>query len=117
MKSIMAGESSLAEQGVPSFSYFPADKATPLLFALTRRLDDLETELPKIFAGRTLSMESIFQQHNIDTPYIEKNYKIALGNLEAAGSIVCSPAAKDRKIMKGERTFANHVLVTFPGKM
>lgn len=116
MKSIMASESSLAEQGVPSLSYFPADKATPLLFALSRKLDDLEADLPKKFAGQTLSMGDIFERHNIDTPYIEKNYKIALSNLEAAGKISCNPPAQDRKVMKGERTFADRVLVTFPRK-
>ncbi len=45
MKEIMAHESSEQEQGVPSFEYSPASKNFPLLFALSRPLDDLEESL------------------------------------------------------------------------
>jgi len=53
MKEIMAAESSLHEQGVPSFHYSPADIRFPLLFELNRPLDDLEEMLLTGFAGRT----------------------------------------------------------------
>jgi hypothetical protein len=114
MKDIMASESSLAEQGVPSFSYFPADKATPLLFALTRKLDDLEDELPRRFAGKSLTMREIVDKHHIDTPYIEKNYRAVLNKLEVNGRIVCEPPAQKRPTRNGERTFAERTLVKFP---
>jgi hypothetical protein len=32
-------------------------------------------------------MIDIYKAHNVDTPYIRKNYKDALGRLEAAGKI------------------------------
>jgi three-Cys-motif partner protein len=41
MKDIMAKESSSREQGVPSFEYNPATRQQPLLFELSRPLDDL----------------------------------------------------------------------------
>jgi hypothetical protein len=41
MKEIMAKESSVVEQGVPSSTYSPAAQSTPLLFALSRPLNDL----------------------------------------------------------------------------
>jgi hypothetical protein len=108
MKEIMAGESSSENQGVPTFEYNPADSRQPLLFELVRPLDDLEGLLLAKFAGRTLPMLQIFEEHNVDTPYIKRNYKDALLQLEAAGKIVTNP----NKRRAG--TFGDKVLVTFP---
>jgi len=69
---IMAGESSKSEQGVASFEYSPADARQPLLFAMSRPLDDLEQMLLTKFAGRTITFDQVYQEHNIGTPYIEK---------------------------------------------
>jgi hypothetical protein len=49
----MAKQCSKADQGVPSFSYCPADRKYPLLFELTRPLDDLDGMLHEAFAGQT----------------------------------------------------------------
>jgi hypothetical protein len=108
MKEIMAKESSSTEQGVPSLTYSLADETMPLLFALSRPLDDLQTLLLKHFAGQTLKMVEVYEQHNVDTPYIKKNYKDVLIKLEKAGVIEARPA----KRRKG--TFADDVVVTFP---
>ena len=116
MKEIMAKESSEQMQGVPSFEYNPATLQQPLLFELTRPLDELETMLLGTFSGRTLSMKEIYDQHHVGKPYIRKNYKIALGNLEAQGRIVADPPANRRKKRKGEITFADSVKVVFPAK-
>jgi three-Cys-motif partner protein len=45
MKGVMARESSKKEQGVAAFEYGPADKEYPLLFEMSRPLDDLKTKL------------------------------------------------------------------------
>jgi three-Cys-motif partner protein len=58
MKEIMARESSEHEQGVRSFEYSPASKKFPLLFALSRPLDDLEGSLLVDFAGQKLPWKS-----------------------------------------------------------
>lgn len=108
MKDIMAKESSVTDQGVPSFSYSPADASMPLLFSLARPLDALREELQKSFSGKTLSMKQIYEQHSVDTPFISKNYKEALLVLESMKKIQTNPAQRK----KG--TFADHVLVTFP---
>lgn len=68
------------------------------------------------FAGRTLTMEEIYEQHHVDTPYISSNYKDALNVLEDRGLIICDPPAESRPMRKGKRTFADHVRVTFPSK-
>lgn len=108
MKDIMAKESSVADQGVPSFTYSPADASTPLLFSLARPFDGLKDELPKMFAGETLSMKEIYEQHSVDTPFIKKNYKDALLALEVEGRIKANPDKRKKD------TFADHVMVTFP---
>lgn len=114
MKQIMAAESSVTDQGVASFTYSPADESTPLLFSLSRPLDALEGLLLRAFAGRHLTMKQIFERHQVDTPYLEKNYKDALRNLEAAGKITCDPPANKRLKRQGQVTFADHVMVHFP---
>jgi len=113
MKEIMAKESSEQTQGVPSFEYNPATLQQPLLFELTRPLDQLESMLLDNFSGKTMTMVEIYDQHHQGKPYIKKNYKTALSNLESQGKItVHSP--EDKKRRKG--TFADDLKVTFPVK-
>jgi three-Cys-motif partner protein len=110
MKGIMARESSSTTQGVSSFEYNPADKRQPLLFDLSRPVDDLADNLVRTFAGQTLTMREVYERHNVDTPYIDKNYKQVLLQLEDEGRITTNPPQAKRK--KG--TFGNNVVVTFP---
>jgi hypothetical protein len=114
MKGIMAKESSSADQGVPSFAYNPADRKFPALFELTRPLDDLAGMLFAAFAGQTLSVKEVFEGHHIGRPYVLENYKAVLKNLEAAGSIACSPPSTARPKRHGEPTMADAVRVEFP---
>ncbi len=114
MKDIMAGQSSEAAQGVASFEYIPADQVQPLLFDLTRPLDDLEVMLLNEFASRTLRMVDIYEQHHVGKRYIKRNYKQVLVRLEAAGKIGTNPPAARRPKRGGEVTFADDVVVTFP---
>lgn len=108
MKEIMAKESSTHDEGVASLEYSPAAANTPLLFSLQRPLERLAGDLLTAYAGRTLTMEQVYDGHHVDTPFISRNYKDALLTLEAKGSIVTDPAKRRRG------TFANDVRVTFP---
>lgn len=112
MKNIMAKESTDLEQGVPSFEYNPASRRQPLLFEYSRPLDDLAEILLTNFAGKTMTREQIYNQHNVGTKYIEKNYREILIKLETDGKIQTDPPADKRR----RGTFANHVKVTFPFK-
>jgi three-Cys-motif partner protein len=114
MKDIMAKESSRTEQGVPTLEYNPADARFPLLFELSRPLDDLAEMLLSEFAGQTLTMQEVHRKHHVGRRFIERNYKDALRILEAQGQIITDPPAKDRIKRKGQVTFADHVRVTFP---
>lgn len=116
MKDIMAKYSSLHEQGVPTFEYSIADYRFPLLFELSRPLDDLYDMLLNDFAGQTLKHVDIFRKHNIGKRYVERNYREILIKLEADGKIITDPSANKRRKRKGEVTFGKNVEVTFPGK-
>lgn len=109
MKEVMAKQSSKVDQDVPTFRYCPADRRYRLLFELNRPLDDLGDMLLRDFAGRSLTMGEIFDQHNVGRPYLSKNYKTVLGTLEAEGKIIADPPASKRR----GTSFANHVRVTF----
>jgi three-Cys-motif partner protein len=110
MKDIMAKESSTEDQGVPSLTYSPADWSMPLLFSLQRPLDQLRASLLTDFAGQEVSVAHIYERHSVDTPYVIKNYKETLKQLEAEGKVVVRSLQGIRR--KG--TFADHLLVGFP---
>jgi hypothetical protein len=114
MKDIMAGESSEQDQGVPTFEYSPASERFPLLFELSRPLDELEDMLLSDFAGQKLSMQAIYEQHSVGRRYIKRNYKKALTNLEAAQKICADPPAHKRPMRDGVATFGDNVVITFP---
>jgi hypothetical protein len=116
MKKVMAGESSSSQQGVPSFEYNPADKEQPLLFELTWPLDELEGMLLRTFAGKTMTMEQIYDEHNVGRRYTDTNYKDVLKKMELAGKIIANPPHTARRKVKGEVTFADAVEVKFPAR-
>jgi len=116
LKEIMAGESSVAEQDVPSFNYSPADASMALLFSFNSPLDQLENMLLQDFAGQTLTMQEIYEKHSINRRYIKNNYKNALLNLEKSGKLLANPPMAATPPNKGRKsgTFADSVIVTFP---
>lgn len=111
MKDIMAKESSTEDQGVPSLTYSPADATMPLLFSLNDPSDELKASLLETFAGQELSVDDIYERHSIDTPYVLKNYKEILMQLDEEG-IIRVRSLRGGKRRKG--TFASHLLVCFP---
>lgn len=108
MKEIMAKESSSAEQGVAKFEYNPTNNNTnqQLLFKLSRPLEELGEMLLKDFAGQSLTMLQVYERHNVDRPFIKKNYKDILIKLENQGIITASPHRRN--------SFADDVMITFP---
>lgn len=111
MKEIMTKESSTEDQGVPSFTYSPADASMPLLFSLQQPLSALRASLLETFAGRELTTVQIYEAHSVDTPFIMKNYKEVLRQMEEDGVI------QVRSLKTGRRpkgSFADHLIVGFP---
>lgn len=114
MKDIMARESSTEDEGVPSFMYSPADARTPLLFSLNRPLATLADDLATRFAGRTMTMKQIYEAHHVDTPFVERNYKRVLGDMERNGRCTAEPPTEKRPMRNGETTFGDGVKVSIP---
>jgi three-Cys-motif partner protein len=114
MKDIMARESTSDTQGVPSFEYNPADflPQQTLLFQLSRPFDDLKEDLLDKFRGQRLTMQEIYEKHNVDTRYVKKNYKNVLRQLYDDGSIEAISLEK-KPPRKG--TFGDKIIATFPG--
>jgi three-Cys-motif partner protein len=112
MKEIMAKYSSEEHQAVASFEYCPASQIHPMLFELNRPLDDLAGMLLRDFAARTLTVEDIYNLHNIGKPYIMKNYKAVLVKLEEDKAILADPPSTGRR--KG--TLGDKVKITFPSE-
>jgi hypothetical protein len=108
MKEIMAKESSTSDEGVASLEYSPADANTPLLFSLKRSMEQLRGSLLSTFRGQTLPMIEIYNQHHVDTPFIKRNYKDALLELEQTKIIYAEPTKRPGG------TFGDNVRVTFP---
>jgi three-Cys-motif partner protein len=109
MKGVMASESSKHEQGVASFEYSPADKRYPLLFELSRPLDDLKTMLLDDCRGKRITFKELYRMHSVGKPYTDSNYKQVLKTLEDDGAITAEKPGKKRKI----GTFADDVVITF----
>ncbi len=114
MKEVMARESTSADQGVPSFEYNPATRRQPLLFELSRPLDDLVDDLVITFVGETLRMRQVYERHHVGKAFIKKNYKDALVKLETAGKIKASPPITNRRKYRGKPTCGDDVIVKFP---
>ncbi len=108
MKDVMSKASSEINQGISSFTFSPAaNNRQMFLFELNRPLDDLEDMLLEEYAGQTLTMRRIYEDHSVDRPFISKNYKDALIKMERSGKI----QTHGRKVSRG---FADHIRVSFP---
>lgn len=108
MKEIMAKASDSECDGVPSFTYSPATGPEQmLLFKLNSPLSALRESLLTEFAGRTMTMRAIHVDHSVDTPYLARNYKKVLRELEDEGIIVTEGR-------RSNRGFADDIRVTFP---
>ena len=112
MKGIMAKESSSSVDGVPSFEYSPAGPKFPILYLLSKPLEELKGMLKAAFAGQTLAVTQLYEQHSVGTRFVLKNYKDAIRELEEAGEVsVSDPENKKRRT----GTLADRLLITFPG--
>jgi three-Cys-motif partner protein len=107
IKEIMAPESSIVNQGVPSFVYSPSDRRLPQL-PLDRPLDALQDMLIVEFAGSTIRMADLHRIHHVRGRFTKKNYRDALLALEGAGRIDTRPTKRPAN------TFGERVMINFP---
>ena len=109
MKDIMAKESSTQDEGVPSFTYCPADASMPLLFSLAQPIGKLRDGLQHYFAGQEVTLQEVYETHSVDTPYIKKNYREVIKQLEA-DDIVSAYSTKGKR---RAFTYPDHVRIKF----
>lgn len=111
MTEIMGKCSSCYPQGVPSFEYNPALLSIPLLIHPEDPLKTLKRDLRKDFQGQTITMEKVYEIHQIHVrPYLKRNYKKALLELEEESLIITNRA--QRKTRAGK--FPDDIVITFP---
>jgi hypothetical protein len=117
MKDIMGKASSSHEEGVPSFGYAPpiSQDETPLLFEFARPLEQLGAMLLQEYAGQTITFDDLFSEHNVGRPFVERNYRDAVLELEEEGKV---KVTTDKKRIKreGKLTLPRHARLTFAPK-
>lgn len=113
MKEIMYRYSSEHTDGVASFSYIPVGNLQlDFLSMFLKPIEELGDELLKTFAGETLTVKQIYDQHQVGTPFVLKNYKDAILKLETDGRVSCDPPKRRKR--SGTLTLGDAVKVTFP---
>ena len=65
------------------------------------------------FSGVQKTFKELFESHHLYTLCVERNYKQAINNLEAAGRISANPLAAKR-IRGGKVICGPNVILTFP---
>ncbi len=78
MKEIMARKGVVDSNGVPRFEYIPELPGRQLRFDEDRPLLSLPNDLQRNFARQTLTVQEIYDRHNVGTPFIRPNYRKVL---------------------------------------
>jgi three-Cys-motif partner protein len=110
MKEIMAAESDIDDDGVPLYESSPLGATRQLPLGYMRPILTLPEDLLRSFAEKTLTVGEIFKQHNVGRPFVKRNYKRVLIEMEEDCLIKCEPDAGNRN----RGTIADRILVTFP---
>lgn len=111
MSEIMAKHSSSHVQGAPSYEYNPF-YIEDLFY---KPLDELKEMLLNEFAGQTLKMHYIYEQHSVGKDYIKKNYKEALNQLAEEGKITIGKP-REKRLRKEKLTLGDDVIIKFPNR-
>ncbi len=112
MKQIMAKHSSTNVHEVPSFEYNPPVVRHQLLLNLRDPIAELSQKLLSKYAEKTIAFKQLYESDNVGTPYIPKNYKRALLELEERGAIRMNP--EKRQVRNGVKTIGDNVMISFP---
>jgi hypothetical protein len=114
MKEIMVKLSTEKIDGVGSFSYIPNDDAQlKFIFDSEYSIDKLKSHLSHKYQGKHGSLVKLFHIDNIGTPYVLKNYKDALRELEEEGKIEIVPPKEKRRKYKGKVSMADGIEIYF----
>jgi three-Cys-motif partner protein len=110
MKEIMAGKGLVDQDGVPMYDYVSSAGGKQALLDRPRPYVQLPEDLLATFPKETTTMKEVYERHNIGKPFVKKNYKRVLIEMESRGDIECNPPAGDRR----SGTIADTTMITFP---
>lgn len=118
MKTLMAKMSTRKEEDIATFTYSPVEERKEYrqqsLFPESETLEDLKREILFRFAGQARTCKQVFRAHNVGTPFVEKNYRQAMSELEAEGKI--SPIEHTDKRLSGKQLLGSDILFAFPAR-
>jgi hypothetical protein len=113
MKDVMARSSTRHHGGVPIMGFTEGPEQFGL-FA-PDPIPELQEQLLRIFAGRTLTVGEIFEEHHVTSErFILRNYQEALRRLESSSDVQASPGATERPNRSGTVTMSESVKISFP---
>jgi three-Cys-motif partner protein len=113
MIDIMAKSGWLDEAGFPILEFTPAGKQLGLFSAASRRMETLMKSLIGQFHRRTLTVSEIIDSHDSDVPYVVRNYKDTLREMEQKGRITVEPPADERRVRLGVVTLPDNCRIHF----
>jgi hypothetical protein len=126
MKAIMATHSVVDADGIPYLEYHIEKEnyasAVPTQLSLFEieeikpagRMKYLKEEILQHFKGKSVTVKDMVEEHHINKPYLSRNYKEALKQLERETKVTINPPARERRVVKGVLTLADACTVTFP---
>jgi len=116
MKEIMSGSCDTDDE-IPTYEYNPWRNMEAIQIDLFKgfegQMDKLCDDLCKNYSGKTMTMDVLYKDHNLNKPYIKANYKTALLRLEQQNRIITEPPKDKRRFMNGKLTMGDAVKVTF----
>lgn len=118
MKDVMSALSS-DDSEIKRLEYVPIRSAQMKLFPRRGRINDLQSLKEYLVVrcqGQSQSVDAIYGNNTVNTPYTKRNIKDALIELEAEGLVSVNPPAAQRPRRRGCVTMADRVMVTFPPK-
>ena len=95
---------------MPKFEYYPREGGKQLAFDIARPILQLADDLRTMFAGQSIKVKELIDQHIRTSPFIGKNYRRVLREMEDAGEVICDPP-EDKRLTN---TMGDRVVVTIP---
>lgn len=117
MKNVMASAGYTDIDGVPTLAYYRPEDSSQVIFNFERPYHSLGDSICSKFTGKTLTVKQIYEKHNLGTPFIKKNYKDKLLELEKHSKIYVTPDATNRPFNRGKLTMGDNVRVRFPERI
>jgi three-Cys-motif partner protein len=116
MKDVMRKRSSTLIQGIGTFEFTgTTSDSEQLMFPGLGPLDDLQAYLLRKFEGQKLTFDELLSRDDHPTA-AERNYKDAILQLEAEGTVTIEVPGRERRQSKGNLTLPNDAIISFRAK-